>query len=241
MSEKIKLLIADHNHLVHKKIDSILKSYSDYEYKFVKDYDTLVLNLKEHRPDIIILDYDLYGARSTDVCKALKKNFKTKFMPVIFMINDADQMKILEAVNSGAAGIFIKPAVPDVLNQKLNEASHLINSMLTIIEFQSAVSETAIANFELLSKETIQNTNSHLIIDFVNCSNINSDIISNITKLNFMFKNRKHIFSLLCNNSGICSEFEKFGLLKTVGLFKDKNDLLENVYLGKYTEKNLKI
>ena len=66
-----------------------------------------VRNLKNPLPDLILLDIMISGTDGRELCKALKKNKKTKNVPVILISANIDIEKISKAC--GADGYLPKP------------------------------------------------------------------------------------------------------------------------------------
>ena len=64
-------------------------------------------NLKEPLPDLILLDIMISGTDGRELCKVLKKNKKTKSIPVILISANIDIEKISKAC--GADGYLPKP------------------------------------------------------------------------------------------------------------------------------------
>ncbi len=87
----------------------VLKDLShDRGFKFIHagDGETGLELVAEHTPDAIILDINLPGIKGWDVLDALKRNTRTRHIPVhIMSVEKASQV----AVNKGAIGFYTKP------------------------------------------------------------------------------------------------------------------------------------
>lgn len=93
---------------------------NDYEVMIARSgRKALELMASDVLPDIVLLDVMMQGINGFDVCSRLKKNPKTKHVPVIFltaMDNDADKAK---ALNLGAIDYVTKPVNPELLKSRI--------------------------------------------------------------------------------------------------------------------------
>ncbi len=65
--------------------------------------------VREHKIDLIVLDYLLPGMNGLRVCKILKEDKKTKNIPIIFLTVVESGEAILECYGSGAESYMHKP------------------------------------------------------------------------------------------------------------------------------------
>lgn len=63
--------------------------------------------VREHTPDLVLLDLKLSGLDGRDICKRLKKNPETRSIPVIIMAADIKTRE--KAEEAGADGYIYKP------------------------------------------------------------------------------------------------------------------------------------
>lgn len=64
---------------------------------------------REHKVDVIILDYLLPGMNGLEVCRILKEDRRTRSIPVIFLTVMESGETILECYGSGAESYMHKP------------------------------------------------------------------------------------------------------------------------------------
>jgi CheY-like chemotaxis protein/ribosomal protein L37AE/L43A len=75
----------------------------------------------KNQPDLVLLDAIMPKKDGFEVCAELKRNPKTKNIPVV-MLTSADDMKSVEtAFKMGAQGYIIKPVTVEKLIKKLEE------------------------------------------------------------------------------------------------------------------------
>ena len=68
-----------------------------------------------HSPELIVLDLMLPGIDGLDVCKKLKNNPKTQFIPIIMLTAKSTESDIVVGLELGADDYVIKPFSPRVL------------------------------------------------------------------------------------------------------------------------------
>lgn len=93
-------------------ITSLEGLFSAYQIQIinVKREELILERSQEIKPDLIILDADLFKQKDFAVCKALKNKRKTKHIPLLLLMtekNDADIRKI--CLDAGADDCLIKP------------------------------------------------------------------------------------------------------------------------------------
>ena len=83
----------------------------------------------KHKPDIILLDIMMPGMDGYEVCKRLKENDKTKYIPVIFVSALSDTVNITKGFELGGVDYISKPVVPEILLAKIKTHISLANSL----------------------------------------------------------------------------------------------------------------
>ena len=81
---------------------------------------TIVKDVKEIKPDLILMDMLLSGANGCDACAAMKKEADISGIPVMIMSAHPEAHK--EAKNAGADYFIAKPFEMDSLIEKIKEA-----------------------------------------------------------------------------------------------------------------------
>ncbi len=75
--------------------------------------------VEEQLPDIILLDVVMPIMNGYEVCKTLKKNKRTKYIPIIFISAYADTADRLNGYDAGGDDYIAKPIVPAELIRKI--------------------------------------------------------------------------------------------------------------------------
>lgn len=127
-----KILIADDNDDMLETLERIFKLYKFKVFTAI-DGEKAVRQAEEHLPDIIILDGMMPKIDGFEACKILKKNEKTKSIPVVFLT--ANFMEISDRIKGltlGADDYLLKP-----FNSK--ELVARINSILRRTEISCSI------------------------------------------------------------------------------------------------------
>ena len=105
MGDTKKILVVDDNPAILDALKIMLEE-EGYEVETTVDGATLK-DLKEHLPDLLLLDIWMSGVDGRDICKVLKSSAATKQIPVI-MISAAKDIEQI-AKDSGADDFISKP------------------------------------------------------------------------------------------------------------------------------------
>ncbi len=94
-------------------------------------------------PDIILLDVMMPDMDGYEVCRQLKKNKKTKDIPIIFLTANAGKLDEMYGFKIGAIDYITKPISPPVLLARVE--AHLANKFVKF--FLSQKNDDLLANF----------------------------------------------------------------------------------------------
>ena len=103
------LLVVDDSPVSSMLVSLILKKHSDYCTVRVWDGQACIKKAKEVKPDLILLDIQMPGMNGIEVCKVLKKDERTRDIPVIFVTASTDNETLKEAFESGGNDYVRKP------------------------------------------------------------------------------------------------------------------------------------
>jgi CheY-like chemotaxis protein len=115
-----KLLIVDDEEGVRSLVRMTLESdkYDILEAHTGTDAMNLV---REHLPDLVLLDVMLPDISGVEVCRALKSEPETKSVTVVMLTAKAQSTDLEEAEKAGADGYFTKPFSPIALLQRVDK------------------------------------------------------------------------------------------------------------------------
>jgi len=77
---------------------------------------------ESHSPDLILMDITMPVMDGYEACKRLKKNKKTKAIPIIMLTAVGHPDSITRSLETGAIDYIAKPFQPAVLMEKVRKA-----------------------------------------------------------------------------------------------------------------------
>src|SRR5213082_2408601 len=87
-----------------------------YEVATVARGDEADLLLKEHSPDLVILDWMLPGLSGIELCRRLRARPETKQLPIIMLTARGEESERVRGLATGADDYIVKPfSVPELL------------------------------------------------------------------------------------------------------------------------------
>lgn len=112
------ILICDDDESIVELTQSILEDIG-YQVRVVTSCDLVDTEIKEHRPDLILLDLWIPLSGGEEISKNLKKDPATKDIPIIIVSANKDTQSI--AKRSGADDFLCKPYDLEELEQKVEK------------------------------------------------------------------------------------------------------------------------
>ena len=112
--EKKKILLTDDEPNILKVVAVRLKT-QNYDVITAGDGETALNLVKEHRPDLILLDITLPKLNGYEVCEILKKDAAYKDIPVVLFSARAQQADKDAGMEHGADAYISKPFEPQQL------------------------------------------------------------------------------------------------------------------------------
>lgn len=107
----IRILIADPDSAARKALSLLIQhklgAYSIIE---VQDVETLIRALADSTPDVLLLDWKLYGSPAPETCRLLQKAYPSLKI-VLLSVDENDAA----AARSAGAGFIYKGASPNEL------------------------------------------------------------------------------------------------------------------------------
>lgn len=119
MKTDSKILIVDD---IPKNIQMAMNILKDEGYKmfYAKNGEMALKLVNEHNFDLILLDIMMPDMNGFEVCEKLKKDDKTKKIPVIFLSGKDSSSDIEQAYETGGMDYVVKPFITIELITKVN-------------------------------------------------------------------------------------------------------------------------
>ena len=83
------------------------------------DGEEALTMVKEHRPDVIVLDWMLPSMSGIEVCESIRRNNETKGIPVIMLSARGEEGDRIQGLDAGADDYMVKPFSPSELNARI--------------------------------------------------------------------------------------------------------------------------
>ena len=102
-----RLLIVDDEEVNIKLIEAYLNE--EYEIITAQSGNEALNKIIEDKPDIVLLDIMMPQISGYDVCRSIKENDATRFIPVVMCTALSESEAKIKAIEIGADGYLIKP------------------------------------------------------------------------------------------------------------------------------------
>lgn len=107
---KYKILMVDDDPVTLRLLRSVLdKAEFAYEICEAQDGETALSMIDKETPDIILLDIRLPGIDGFEICTRLRRDDKTRAIPIIFISTVTDNAEKMRAFEMGAVDYITKP------------------------------------------------------------------------------------------------------------------------------------
>ncbi|RIH86935.1 response regulator [Calidithermus roseus] len=114
-----KLIAVDDSLSDLKLIESILAT--DHKVVLVQGAENVESRIEAEKPDLVLLDVVMPGRNGYEVLRGLRRNEKTKNLPVLVISSKGEPTDIEWGKRQGANGYLTKPYTPDSLKQAVRE------------------------------------------------------------------------------------------------------------------------
>lgn len=125
INHKPKVLIIDDEATNLQILNEILQK--DYQLLFAKGGNKGIELTISEEPELILLDVMMPEMTGHDVCKILKSNEKTKYIPVIFVTALSDIEDEEKGFQLGAVDYITKPVSPPIVKARIKNHLSLVN------------------------------------------------------------------------------------------------------------------
>ncbi|MFN7610453.1 MAG: phosphate regulon transcriptional regulator PhoB [bacterium] len=105
------------------------------------DGEEAVKMVKDHRPDVIVLDWMLPGMTGIEVCKQIRWNQDVKNTPIIMLSARGEEGDRIRGLDSGADDYMVKPFSPPELISRIRAVFRRIRPSLSekTLEFSGII------------------------------------------------------------------------------------------------------
>ena len=121
MSTSIKYLVVDDFSTMRRIVKNLLQELGYQNIQEADDGKTAWPMLQTGSFDFVITDWNMPLMPGLDLLKAIRADEKLKGLPVLMVTAEAKREQIVEAVQAGVSGYFVKPFTAEILKQKLDK------------------------------------------------------------------------------------------------------------------------
>ncbi|NMM65876.1 response regulator transcription factor [Clostridium sp. P21] len=115
MNNTYKLFIIEDDKDMCEALSNLLNKW-EFEVTVCKDFEKVIENFLEYKPDVVLMDINLPVCDGFYWCKKIRQISKT---PIIFVSSRDSDMDIVMAINNGGDDFIQKPFNSEVLIAKL--------------------------------------------------------------------------------------------------------------------------
>jgi CheY-like chemotaxis protein len=119
-NKHITILVIDDS-MVDQKVACAAVERGGYSIILAGDGQSGIAKATEHKPDLIILDYNLPDAIGPQICETLKKNQTTANIPVLFLTSMDTPDSIISCYEKGGENYLAKPISPKTLLKQIEQ------------------------------------------------------------------------------------------------------------------------
>jgi DNA-binding response OmpR family regulator len=131
---KMRILVVDDDTRLTQLLQMVFESRG-YGVTIANDGEQALESLEQELPEAILLDLMLPGVSGLEVCKRIRANPRTSFIPIIVITAKYDTRTRRELMDAGANEYLVKPFRPSelikVTRQVVTESASSVVNVLT--------------------------------------------------------------------------------------------------------------
>ena len=120
MNSKKKILIVDDDQFMRELLTAKLEE-NGYEVSSVSEGFLAIQTIRDHKPDLVLLDILLPGLSGLETLNVLRAEELGQHLPIILISNLNEPELIRVAERLGADGYLVKPFTAELLIEKIKE------------------------------------------------------------------------------------------------------------------------
>jgi len=108
MKEKARILVVDDNETNRDILVTRLSAHG-YEMLQAADGEEALSSIREHHPDLVLLDVMMPKLDGFEVCRRVRRDASLPFIPIVLVTARADSADIITGLDAGADEYLVKP------------------------------------------------------------------------------------------------------------------------------------
>jgi len=169
MSLDTKIVLAVPDLKLREILLYLLKAW-EYNVMMPQEGEDIIEYLKKENPSLIIMDAALDNKKGLEICKAIKADFLTSYIPTIVLIDKRQLRRDLLSIEQGVDDYLIKP--PDPIDLEIR----IVLALRSAAHHFNANALTRLPGNKLIERELIQRLDSgnHFSFHYIDIDNFKS-------------------------------------------------------------------
>lgn len=159
MSRDIKIVLAVPDLKLREILLYLLKAW-EYNVAVLEEGEEPIEYLKKENPSLIIIDAALHGKKGLEICKEIKNDFLTSYIPTVVLIDKRQLRRDLLSIEQGVDDYLIKP--PDPIDLEIR----IILALRSAAHHFNANALTRLPGNKLIERELIDRLDSGHLFSF---------------------------------------------------------------------------
>ena len=159
MNKNIKIVLAVPDLKLREILSYLLKAW-EYNVAILEEGEDVIGYLKKENPSLIIIDAALQDKRGLEICKEIKGDFLTSYIPTIVLIDKRQLRRDLLSIEQGVDDYLIKP--PDPIDLEIR----IVLALRSAAHHFNANALTRLPGNKLIERELIQSLDSRQPFSF---------------------------------------------------------------------------
>jgi len=118
VSSRASILIADNDEISARFLKRLL-TREGHHVSIVDNAQDVLVSCASNAPDLVVIDMVAPEGQGFDVCRRLKEQPSTRFIPVVIVTAQADRQDRLAGIDAGADDFVTKPFDPTELHARI--------------------------------------------------------------------------------------------------------------------------
>jgi len=118
----MRILVVEDDRSIQMVLELVMTRVAKGQVYLASDGPEGLAMIRQHKPDLVLLDLMLPGIDGFEVCRQAKADESTQHIPIIFLTAQPQPAAVAKAMSLGAAGYIVKPFDPIKIVDQINEA-----------------------------------------------------------------------------------------------------------------------
>lgn len=119
--DRLGILVAEDNVHMRRALVAMLRAFGATAIVEAEDGETALALFQEHKPDIVLLDWEMPGLDGLSVARRMRDRATSPnpFVPILMVTAHAEKGRVVAARDAGVSDFLAKPVAPRVLYDRI--------------------------------------------------------------------------------------------------------------------------